>query len=214
MGFDIALSNVIVTLLFIAPGFILCKFKKTFSEHLSSMSAILIYFCAPCMIINSFLNLDYSPKNLANMGIFFGITLALQIIFITIIYLILRRKYEDGKYRILTIGSVLGNVGFFGLPIIRALLPNNPEVTCYSSVYVISMNIIVFTMGVFCLTGDKKYMTIKSAILNPSTFGLVIALPLFIFGAKNFLPSVALNSIKIVGEMTTPLCMMILGVRL
>ncbi len=214
MGFDIALKNVIITLLFITPGFILCKCKKAVASHLSTMSSLLIYFCAPCMIINSFLNLEYSPENLLNMAIFFGITLALQIIFISILYLILRKKYEDSKYRILTIGAVLGNVGFFGLPIIRALLPNNPEVMCYSSVYVISMNLIVFTMGVFCLTGDKKYMTIKSAVINPSTFGLVIALPLFIFGAKSFLPTVLTDSIGLIGEMTTPLCMIILGVRL
>jgi len=214
MGFDIALKNVIVTLLFIAPGFVLCKCKKACADHLSTMSALLIYFCAPCMIINSFLNLEYSAENLLNMAIFFGLTLALQALFTFILYIILRKKYEDSKYRILTIGSVLGNVGFFGLPIIKALLPNNPEVLCYSSVYVISMNILVFTMGVFCLTGNKKYMTLKSAVINPSTFGLIIGLPLFIFGVKAFLPSVLTDSIRLIGEMTTPLCMIILGVRL
>ena len=84
--FIIALEKVILTLCFIIPGFVLCKFKKAFAEHLSTMSSFLIYFCSPCMIISSFINLDYSVDNLINMAIFFGVTLVLQIAFIAILF--------------------------------------------------------------------------------------------------------------------------------
>lgn len=214
MSFQIALSNVLLTLLYIIPGFLICKFKKVTAEHLSSMSAILIYICAPCMIVNSFLQLDFSWDALGKMALFFAVTIVLQITFMLILYLICRKKYADSKYRILTIGAVLGNVGFFGLPVVKAILPNHPEVMCYSSIYVVSMNILVFTMGVFCLTNDKKYMTFHSAILNPSMFGFCIALILYFVGARQFLPALLLDGISLLGTMTTPLCMLILGIRL
>ena len=214
MGFQVAFSNVVLTLLFVIPGFIICKCKKAASEHLSSMSAVLIYVCSPCMIVNSFLQLEFSWSGFGNMALFFAVTLVLQIAFMLILYLIFRKKYADSKYRILTIGAVLGNVGFFGLPIVRAILPDNPEVMCYSSVYVVSMNFLVFTMGIFCLTNDKKFMTLKSAILNPAFFSLIVALPLYIFGVRQYLPELLLGGISLLGSMTTPLCMIILGIRL
>lgn len=214
MGFEIALSNVILTLLYILPGFLLCKFKKVSAEHLSSMSAVLVYVCAPCLIVNSFLRLDYTPLGFGYMALFFGLTFVLQALFMLATYLIFRKKYEDSKYRILTIGAVLGNVGFFGLPIVKALLPDNPEVMCYSAVYVVSMNILVFTVGVFCLTKDKKFVSIKAAIINPSTISLIVALPLYFFGVRRFLPEILLNGVSLLSTITTPLCMIILGIRL
>lgn len=214
MEFKIALSNVILTLLYILPGFLLCKFKKVSAEHLSSMSAVLVYVCAPCLIVNSFLQLDFTPLGFGYMALFFVVTFVLQALFMLATFLIFRKKYEDSKYRILTIGAVLGNVGFFGLPIVKALLPDNPEVMCYSAVYVVSMNILVFTVGVFCLTKDKKFISVKSALLNPSTISLIIALPLYFFGVKRILPEVLLSGVSLLSGITTPLCMIILGIRL
>ena len=214
MSFKVAIINVSLAVAFIIPGFIISKLKRAKVEHLSTLSAVLVYICSPCMIINSFLSIEFSWQQFGMMALFFGVTLVLQAVFMLVLFLILRKRYEDGKYRMITIGSVLGNVGFFGLPIVKALLPENPEVMCYSSVFVISMNLIVFTVGVFCLTGDKKTITLKSALLNPATFGIAVALPLYFFGAREVLPSAVLSSINITGSVTTPLCMIILGIRL
>ncbi|MCM1440325.1 MAG: AEC family transporter [Roseburia sp.] len=213
-NFVIALTNVLITIFYIAPGFLIGKLKKASSEHLSSMSAVLVYICAPFMVINSFLQMEFTWTGFGNMALFFAVTLVLQAAFMLIIYLICRKKYENSKFRILTIGSVLGNVGFFGMPIVKALLPDNPEVMCYSSVYVLSMNILVFSVGVFCLTNDKKFMSVKPMLFNPTTLGLLIALPLYFFGVKQYLPQALLKSVGILSDMTTPLCMIILGVRL
>lgn len=214
MDFTTTLFNVLICLVYIIPGFLLCKFKKVSADHLSTMSTILVYVCGPCMIISSFVAVDYSLSGFANMGLFALITLVLQIFFMVVVFLILRKRYNDAKYRIFTIGAVLGNVGFFGLPVVKALLPNSPEAMCYSSVYVLTMNILVFTFGVYCLTRDKKYMSIKAAILNPTTISLFVAIPLYLTGAKNYIPLMVINCVDLLGKMTTPLCMLILGIRL
>lgn len=214
MGFTVALSNVLLTLFYILPGFVICKMKKAKSEHLPTLSAVLIYVGTPFLEVAAFMSLDFSLKDLKNMGLFFLMTLAFQILFMLMIYLIFRKKYHESKYRLLTIGSVMGNVGFFGLPVVRALFPDNPEVACYSAVFMVSMNILVFTMGIFCLTGDTKYMSLKSALFNPNMFGLVLALPFYLFGLRAHLPPILVNGIQAVANMTTPLCMFILGIRL
>lgn len=214
MGFDIAFSNVLITLLYILPGFIIGKIKKASADHLPTLSAVLIYVCGPCMTTSAFLALDFSVVNLVNMGLFFVATLLLQAAFMGLIFFLFRKRSNESKYRILAIGSVLGNVGFFGLPVVKALFPQNPEVMCFAAVYVISMNILVFTIGVFCLTGRKDTMTLKAAILNPSMLGFVIGIFCYLTDAKQILPQLIKNGVGLLGNMTTPLCMIILGIRL
>ncbi len=214
MSFSVTFTNVLMTLLYILPGYAMCKCKKASADHLSTMSSILIYICSPCMVVSTFLNLEYSARQTVNMALFFGITLVLQALFMLILYVLLHKKYEDSQYRIVTIGSVLGNVGFFGLPLIKALLPEHPEVLCYSSIYVISMNILVFTMGVYCLTKNTRYLSLRSAFLNPSMAGLAIGLPIYLLGLGKLIPAPLANGISLLGSMTTPVCMVILGVRL
>ena len=214
MSFQIALTQVLITLLYIAPGFLISKAKKASAQHLPTLGAILVYVCGPSLHASAFIHMDFSWEALKIMALFFLATLILQALFIGGVYLLFRKKQNDARYRILNIGMVLGNVGFFGLPVIRALLPENPEVACYSAIYSITMNILVFTIGVYCLTGDKKYMSLKSALLNPSTIGFCVSIPLFMLGAKNFLPPQLLSALQLVGNMSTPLCMFILGIRL
>ena len=165
MSFTISLSNVLLTLFYILPGFVIGKMKKTSIEHLPSLSAVLIYVCMPFLVVSSMLSIDYSTEGLKNLGLFFVASLVLQAAFMLIIYFLIRKRSADPKYRLMTVGMVLGNVGFFGLPIVSALLPNNPEVASYSAMYSVTMNILLFTVGVFCVTGQKKYMSINGHLL-------------------------------------------------
>ena len=219
------LIRVAISLCFIIPGYILCKFKKASADHLSTLSTILVFVCGPCMIIYSFYKASMNVNELGidkltlglNMLYFGLVTLFLQMIFTLILFLIFRKKYDDAKYRLLTGASVLGNVGFFGLPLVEALFPNNPYVACYSSVFVMSMTILAFTVGVFCLTKDKKYISLKKAIINPTGIAIMISIPIFMFIDKvpgNKFTDVMWDSINLLGKMTTPLCMLILGIRL
>jgi predicted permease len=212
--FQIVFLNVLLALLFMVPGYVFCKIKIAKPEHLSTVSTFLIYFCSPCMVLSAFFGLPKQKEYAMLMGLFFVFSLMMQILFFLILFLIFRKKHENPIYRLLNVGSVLGNVGFFGLPLIRAVFPDAPEVACYSSIYVVSMNLLVFTIGVYCITGDKNVISFKNAILNPATFSLIIALPLYFFNGSEWFPEFLKNGIDVVGKSTTPICMFILGVRL
>lgn len=214
MSFTIALTNVLITLFYIFPGFVITKMRKATTEHLPTLSAVLIYIGTPFMVVSAFMSLEFTLDNFKNMGIFFILTLLIQILFMLIFVAIFGKRYDNAKYRLLTLASTMGNVGFFGLPIVKALFPDQPEVTAYSAIFTVSMNMLVFTMGIFCLTGNKKYISLKSAFCNPNVFGLLLALPFYFFGLKELLPEAFSNAIQVIGNMTAPLCMFILGIRL
>lgn len=214
MGFGIALANVLTTLFYIIPGFSICKMKKAMPSHLPTLSAVLIYIGTPCLEIHMFLSIEYSNEMTLNMLLFFLTAFLLQGSFMLMLYLLLARRHDDAKYKIMTTGSVMGNVGFFGLPLMQGLLPDNPEIFSYVAMYMVAMNLLAFTMGSFCITGEKRFISIKNTLFNPTTFGLLFALPIYFFGLGRFIPTLLVKAIGTIASMTTPLCMFILGIRL
>lgn len=212
--FAIAFSNVLLTLLYILPGFICRKTGIAKSEHLPTLSAILMYVCSPCMIVNSFFDIKRSGTEIGRVMLFFLVALVIQAVLTFVLYFIFKKKFDDVKYRMLTVSFGLGNAGFFGIPIIKAILPGYPIVASFACVYIVGMNMLTFTIGAYCLTGDRKRMTLKKAFLNPSFIGLVVALVLYVLNVKSIMPQMLLDAINLLNRITTPLCMIILGIRL
>lgn len=210
----VAFSNVLLTLLYIIPGFLCCKTKIAKAEHLSTLSAILVYVCSPCMVVASFMETERSWRMIGQILLFFVVSLAIQTVLTFILYGIFRKKFDNVKYRMLTVSFGLGNAGFFGIPIIKALLPGHPEVACFACVYIVGMNMLTFTIGAYCLTGDKKRMTLKKAFLNPPFISLIVALILYGLNVQSIMPTLLYDALILLNRTTTPLCMIILGIRL
>lgn len=212
MEFTTTAVNMLVMMAYAIPGYIFIKRKAFGAEAIPAFAKILLFVCQPCLTIYSFNSVTYTPELWKQMAIFFLVSLIFQLIAMLILFLIFRRKYEDASYRVCTVASVLGNVGFIGVPLLQALLPDYPGAIAFSAVFIVSMNIISWTFGLAILTGEKKYISIKKMLLNPAMVGVMIALPLFFTGIK--LPSVIDNAVTILGKMTTPMSMLILGMRL
>lgn len=210
--FIIIFANVATLLAHMLLGFVLCKTKKVDINHSKSLSTIMLYVMSPCMIINSFLKQEYDTESFRKLLTYFVVTLLLQLLFMGVLYILFSRKYDDARYRILSAGGTLGNVGFFGMPLIASIFPDEPIVLCYSAMNIMSMNLIVFTIGVFMITNDKRFISIKSAVLNPTSLAIICSLPLYILSIK--FPSTINNSIEVLAKAVTPMCMIILGMRL
>ena len=133
--FNVTFSNVLLMLLYMLPGFLLCKFRKVRPDHLSSVSVILLYICGPGMFLNALTALDYSPELLKRMGLFLVFSLAGETILMLLVLLLLGKRREELSMRMLSIAVVMGNVGFFGMQVVRVLFPSAQEAAVYSCVY-------------------------------------------------------------------------------
>jgi predicted permease len=164
------------------------------------------------MIFNSFQTIEFSWNILGKIFLFFIITILLLAIGVVICFLILKKKYHEAKYRMLTIASAFGNVGFLGGPLISGLYPESPIVVCYSSIYTTSMTIMAFTIGVYALTTNKQFMSLFSALYNQGTISLAIAVVIYL--SEWHFPKILGDAVSLLAKMSTPLCMHILGMRL
>ena len=212
-AFLITLAAVAVLLATAAPGFWLVKSKKIGEDFMAGFSKVLLYVCQPCLAVYTFYSATFSVEILRDMGIFLILTVLIHAIMLGASCLILKKKFKDAAFRILTIASSFANCAFFGIPIIEALLPEQaPGLIIYTTVYATVMNILGWTAGSAIIAGDTRYITPKKVFFNPAMLGVAIALPIFIFSIP--LPGDVADMITILARMTTPVSMLIMGMRL
>lgn len=212
MFFTITLTCVAIMLVYAVPGYLLVRTKMVQPSAISAFATVLLYVCQPCLTVYSFQKCVYSPELVRNLLIFFAVTLLIQGSFLAIFFLIFRSKFENIRYRICTLATTFGNCTFMGVPLLEALFPDKPEAVMYSLAYFLAMSILSWTAGSYIITQDKKYISIKKLVLNPSVISMIVAIPIFVTGYR--FQSQVNDMFTLVGKMTTPICMMILGMRL
>lgn len=210
-SFFAALTTVGVMLFYAVPGFLLVKSNLVKSDGISNFAKLLMYVCSPMLVIYSFLNISFSWTLVRNMLIAFVFAMSVMLIFVVVFARVFKNK-EDAKYRIYTLATVFPNCAFMGVPILQAVLPDYPEALAYSVMFSMALNISAWTVGSYVITGDRKYIGVKKVLLNPQVFALLVAIPLFALGVK--LPTQIDGMVTLLGKMTTPLCMLIMGMRL
>lgn len=218
-AFLTTLTMVGIMLLCAVPGYILVKARAVKPESISAFSKVLMYVCQPALTLYSFNKADFTPRLGVNLLIFFAIITVVQLLFIGFFCLIFRKRFDDVRYRIATVATTLSNCSFLGVPLLEAIFPESQNVAAYSMMYFLSMNLLGWTLVSAIITRDKKYIGLKSAIVNPALLSTVVALPFFFTGFKisaengYFLGQLD-SMLTVLGKMTTPLCMMIMGMRL
>lgn len=197
--------NQVATLLFlIVVGFIIRKLGILNHERNKGLSDLLLYVTLPFSIITSF-NFPFSRALLTNGIIVLLISIAIHLFAIPFSKL-LYSKYAPATNRVLRATTVFSNCGFMGFPILEAVY--GTQGVFYGSFYVLTFQILIWTVGVGIFTGKQNTTTWRQ-VLNPAVIAVIIGFVLFIFSIN--LPEPIFNTLAMVGSMTTPISMLVIG---
>ena len=210
--FTITLVTVAVMLLYAVPGYLMIKVKAVKQESIPAFATLLMYVSQPCLMLYSFQRVEASLSLVKDMLLFFCTTLLLQLVIMGAFFFCIRNKKQDVRYRVCTVASVFGNCAFLGVPLLEALLPDYPEAIVFSNMFAVSMNLIGWTFASYVISLDRRFISFKKLVLNPAVLACMVAIPLFALHVK--LPDPLYQLIELLGRMTTPLCMIIMGMRL
>lgn len=169
---------------------------------------LLFYIITPAVIINSFLNVEFTKENGLSYLLFFGIIAVFHIVGIFVTMPLFRGAGEHRS--IFQYATMFGNMGYMGLPLAKAVAGEIGVFYCSAAVVV--FNIFAFTYGIHLMDREKGKMQFKKLLINPGTIGIVIGLPLFLLNVK--LPAVFATPIASIGSMNTPLAMLMFGTYL
>ena len=206
MDIMVVINQMIQLFLIIGLGYFMQK-KKILNDELNTkLNFIVISITTPALIFSSVCTTSISEKSMViyTLAIATAVYVALPVISFVLVKLMRIPMHQKGLYMFMTIFS---NTGFMGYPIMKALFGN--DAVFYTALFNILFNLEVFTLGVILINygNDVKMKLNPKNLLSPGVVASIIAI--FIY----FLDVIA-NSCGMVGDMTTPLAMMIIGATL
>lgn len=197
------LKRLIVMLLFMGIGAILYKKKFISDEGSKSLGNLLIRLVLPCVIINAFL-VEKTPERIKALLI----SLVASVILLTLSILVSRFFFRNDPIR--HFASAFSNPGFFGIPLIGAVL--SEDAVFYVAPFIACLNILQWTYGVAVLKEGKIRIDLKNIVGSPFIISLLIGLLLFFSGLQ--LPEVVTSVIGSSAGLNTPIAMIVSGVYL
>lgn len=201
-------TQVSVLMLMIAVGFIAAKTGIMTEAGAACCTDIALIIATPCVIIKSLMR-RFDAAVMKSLLLAVVLTLLVQVLMITLGTLLLRSK-DLRRQRTLRFGSIFANCGFMSLPLQEVMLGSDG--TLYGSAYVIMFNLVVWSYGVYLISGDKRYIQPKKLFVNPGIAGLLIGLIIFVFSVP--VPQVLSSTVNYLAAIYTPLPMLIIGYHL
>ena len=199
MNFLSTFIQVLIVVALAVPGFVLRKTKLLPENTAGIFAALLLYVAQPFLMMSSILGNEFRKEMLADFGwvALFAIVTQLAVYFAA--KLIFCKTKEEASKRAC-------------VAVMEMLFPGNGDLVLYTVVYNIVFNAMCWTLGVFAITGERKSVRPIKILLNPPTIAVIVALPFFFCNVD--IPEQVMTPIGYLGDMTLPLSMIILGIRL
>lgn len=199
-----------VAVLFVLIGLgALARFTRTLDDvSVRGATALLLNFVTPCLLIATFQR-DYSAEQLATIGLAGVLGFGFHFISMALAYIFLRDR-DPSRDVVLKFALVFTNAGFMSLPLQKEVLGAD-GVFC-GAVIVGVFQIMCWTYGIWLMGGRGTKIPLGRMLLNPGIVGIVVALAFFLLGVR--LPGFAAKPCAMMGELNTPLAMVVIGYHL
>lgn len=207
------LRNVILFVALALPGFLLVKGGHLKQEQSGVLSKLMLYVGMPFLIFSSTIAIEFNREQLLAIGI----TALIGIVFSVVMFFLskpLTAMEKKPKTRgMMQFCAVFANNGFLGIPLAEAVFPDNKDLLMVVIIINIITNVLMQTLGVYMVSGDKRLMNVKKAIMNPLVIAFAIGIVVNLTGVGGIVPEIAKFSNHFKG-IVTPISMTILGMKL
>ena len=210
----IMLRNVIVFVALAIPGYLLIKTKLLKKEQSGALSMLLMYIGMPFLIFNSTINnITINTELLATIGIVLGIGVVYTFAMFFVSKPLTKMEREEKTQGMMRFSSVFSNNGFLGIPLAMAVFGSGSMALMVVIILNIVTNVLMYTLGIYLISGDKKAISLKKAFLNPVLIAFVIGIIANLLNVKGYIPEVATYSTHF-SNLVTPISMTILGMKM
>ncbi|MBO7344453.1 MAG: AEC family transporter [Clostridia bacterium] len=209
----IMLKNVLIFVALALPGFILIKAKLLKTSESAVLSKLLTFVGMPFLILSSTLGINFD-QSFAITAIITAVSCIVLTVAVFLITLPLTAKESDEKKRgMMRFSMTFSNNGFLGIPLAMAVFGATSPVVSIVIIFNIFNNMLIYTLGIYLISGDKNTINLKKAFLNPVLIAFVIGLIVNLVGVKNYVPEISTFSDHL-KNLVTPISMIILGIKL
>ncbi|MDY2734613.1 AEC family transporter [Intestinibacter sp.] len=206
MDIQVIINQMVILFLVMIVGYIANKVKILDKELNQKLSSLVLNITSPALILYSVSEPVEGDLNTVLQIFLLSVAVYVVLPFIGIFFgRILRVAKEDRNlYQFMTIFS---NIGFMGYPVIQAIF--GKEALFFASICNLVFNILCYSYGVFLISGAGKVSFDYKKLINPGIIFSIIAVVIYL--TKWQMPVIIAETSDLVGSITTPLAMMIIG---
>lgn len=213
--FSIIIAQIVKMLLILFVG-ILCFRLKLIDEHTNrGLANLLLLIVNPAAVITA-LQTDYRPELVTGLLIAYALSAATHLFMIPIARRLIPETGND-NFAIERFSAIYSNCGFIGIPLVQSILGS--EGVLYLTAYMTVFNLFTWTHGVSLMNKNASARSapglassakeILGHLLTPMIIACLLGLVLFILQIK--FPPVIADTLTYIGNMNTPLAMIIAG---
>lgn len=210
MDITVVINQMIILFLLMAMGYIIVRTGILNMVFRDNLSTFIVNVTMPLMMISSVTST--TPVGDANDVILVFIISILTYALLPFIAILLAKclrvpKEDNNLYLYMTIFS---NIGFMGFPVIQSIFGEGA--IFYAAIFNMIFNFMNFSLGIRLMSDKRKGSFSVKKFLRPGIFGAIFALIIFFTGIT--LPSPLVDSMKNLGDTTSPLAMIVIGMSL
>ena len=207
-------EKVITLFLILFAGIIARKTNIIDWASTKKLSALLLNVTQPLMIITSF-QMTFDPEKLKDGLMILALSTAIHIFAAAAAFIIYKPIKNADHKKIYEMATIFCNCAFLGYPVLTVIFGGDG--IFYGAFYTMFFNVFIWTYGVYLITrknkaekdAEKVKIPLSKIFLNAGMISSVTGIIIFMSGIK--LPGVLYDSSKLVGDMTFPLSMIIIG---
>lgn len=202
----ILLKQMLILFFFMIIGYFMGRKNIIDGKVSKSLSWMIVNVTNPALILSGGISAVMDRSELLSTFVLAVCMFAVLILFSELVTPLFRLEKKDaGVYKALTVFS---NMGFMGFPIISAVY--GQEALIYASVFLLPFNVLIYTYGVFCISGRK--MDVREAVRKFCNIGTCAGILALVFAISQVRPpDIANQTIEMLSDLTAPLCMMVIG---
>jgi len=203
-------QRIITLFLILFAGVYARKINILDQASTSKLSALLLNVTQPLMIIASF-QMEFNADKLRE-GAWLFVTSAVVHTATAVLALLFFMPIKDFEQRkVYKMCAVFSNIGFLGFPVLSVVFEDG---IFYGVFYTMFFNIFIWTYGVYLISkkntsADSIKFPLRKIFLNAGMISSVIGIILFVLRIN--IPAMLYDSMVLVGDMTFPLAMIIIG---
>ena len=200
------IQKIIVLFIAMIAGYICKKSKILDGKSTKSLSNMLTYITNPCLILCS-LQMEYSSEALVIAGKIFLLSIIIHTVMAIVSHFIFMKNNNHRSRSVYSFALTYANCGYMGYPIMMAIFGDIG--LFYGVIFTTVFNLFNWTHGIIVMNPEKGKLPWKKLIYNPALISVIISMTLFL--SKTMLPVTVKDGLKMVGDMTFPLSMIIIG---
>lgn len=202
-------SQVLVLFLLIVIGWVARKSGVMDDTAIGRFSAFVLNVTLPALILTA-LQRSFSGELLRQSGVTLALALSIYAASFALAFvypkIIGANAHERGVH---SYAIIFSNVGYMGYPVVEAVL--GKEALFHLAIYNIPFNLFAFGFGAWFISrdGNRKLKLSWRMLLNPCVVSTIVGFALFLASVEY--PAALGRALKMTGDITSPLSMIVVG---